>query len=61
MPCRRPKDAAGLTEAVRRFLSLSHSQREEMGRQARAYVEGHFDRRDVVEAYLEEIRRVTGR
>lgn len=56
-----PKDAAGLTEAVRRFLSLSHSQREEMGRQARAYVEGHFDRRDVVEAYLEEIRRVTGR
>lgn len=55
-----PGDAAGLTDAVLSFLSLSRNRREEMGKRARAYVEQHFDRKNVVAAYLEEIQRMNG-
>lgn len=56
----RPGDAAGLTDALRAFLSLSPADRASMGRRARAHVEQHFDRRKVVSACLEAVREIVG-
>ena len=55
-----PGNAKALTEAIRKFLALSVKEREEMGEKGRAYVETHFDRKLVVEAYLEAIKTVCG-
>ena len=56
-----PKDADSLTDAIGRFLALSQKERAEMGRQARAYVERHFDRKGVVAAYTDTLRTLTER
>ena len=50
-----PKNADSLTETIERFLLLAPEERAEMGRQARAYVESQFDRRQVVTEYLETL------
>lgn len=50
-----PKSAAALTDAVRAFLSLSREDRASMGQKARAFVEAHFDRQKVVQAYLDAL------
>ena len=50
-----PQNADSLTETIERFLLLAPEERAEMGRQARAYVEAHFDRRQVVTEYLETL------
>ena len=55
-----PQNADSLTEAVEKFLLLTPEERAEMGRQARAYVEAHFDRRQVVTAYLETLGSLIG-
>ena len=55
-----PKNADSLTETIERFLLLAPEERAEMGRQARAYVEAHFDRRQVVTAYLETLGSLIG-
>jgi glycosyltransferase involved in cell wall biosynthesis len=47
-------------EAVEKFLLLTPEERAEMGRQARAYVEAHFDRRQVVTEYLETLGSLIG-
>ena len=54
-----PKDVDSLTDAIGRFLALSQKERAEMGRQARAYVERHFDRKGVVAAYTDTLRTLT--
>lgn len=53
-----PRDAGALETTMECFLSMPISQREEMGRAARRKMEQEFDRRKVVEAYLEEINNV---
>ena len=55
-----PQNADSLTETIERFLLLAPEERAEMGRQARAYVEAHFDRRQVVAAYLETLGSLIG-
>lgn len=55
----KPRDAASLTEGVERFLALSYEDKQKMGRQAREKVEREFDRKIVVEAYLNEINTIT--
>jgi len=52
-----PESAAALEEAVETFLSLPVKRREEMGQAARAKMEREFDRCQVVQAYLEEIKQ----
>ncbi len=52
------KDADSLTEALKRFLSLPVEERERMGERARRHVERHFDRKEVVACYLEEVQRL---
>ncbi len=52
-----PRDKEAFLDAVRKFLQLSYEERKEMGLNARKKVEREFDRKIVVNAYLEEIRR----
>lgn len=49
------KNADALTDAIRTFLSLSYEDRSLMGRKAREYVADHFDRKKVVQAYLDTL------
>ncbi len=53
-----PRDADSLTAALERFLALSRAERETMGREGRRHVEERFDRQNVVDAYLSEIRQL---
>lgn len=50
------RDTQGLINCIEKFLDLSQEQRAEMGRKARQKVEAEFDRRTVINAYLEEIQ-----
>lgn len=47
-----------LTECIRRFLSLPNEERRIMGEKGREHMKAHFSRRIVIDAYLEEIRRL---
>lgn len=51
----RQKDTADLIAQIEKFLSLTWEQRRDMGLAGRRKVEQEFDRRIVVQAYLEEI------
>ena len=53
-----PRDKQAFYDAVKRFLTLSYEERKEMGKRARKKIEQEFDRRIVVESYIEEISRV---
>lgn len=54
------QSASSLTEALKRFLSLTVSERAAMGRRGRAKMEREFDRTKVAEAYLEEVQASVG-
>ena len=55
-------DRDQLVDRIRRFLrDLSNQQRMEMGLEGRRKVEREFDRRIVIQAYLEKIQALTGR
>lgn len=53
-----PKNIADLTEKVERFIKLSHQEKENMGKSAREKVEKEFDRRIIINAYMEEIEKI---
>lgn len=53
-----PRDKQAFYEGVKRFLNLSYEERKKMGKNARRKIEQEFDRRIVVESYMEEINRV---
>lgn len=53
-----PRSAKDLESTIEYFLSLSVKQRKEMGQAARLKMEQEFDRRRVVESYMEEIQKV---
>lgn len=53
------RDKEALLEALKRFLRLSHEERALMGRNARIKMEQEFDRKQVVNAYMEEIHAVS--
>lgn len=50
-----PRDREALLEALRKFVRLPYAQRVQMGKNARKKMEREFDRRQVVDAYMEEI------
>lgn len=52
------KDAQDLTDKVERFINLPYEQKVQMGLAARKKVEQEFDRNIVINAYLEEIKRI---
>lgn len=53
----RPADARDLIEKIEMFLALSPEKRRAMGLAGRTKVEKEFDRRIVVDRYLEEIAK----
>ena len=56
----RPRDVDNLYRRLTDFLALPHEKRAAMGAAGRAKMEREFDRRQVVQAYLEEIDSVLG-
>lgn len=53
-----PRDGEAFYKAVKRFLQLSYEERKEMGKNARKKIEREFDRKVVVESYIEEIKKI---
>lgn len=53
------RDAKALEIALRKFIDLPYSQKAKMGRMGREKVVGTFDRRLVIEAYCQEIKKLT--
>ena len=51
-------DAAALTDRIRHFISMPWDEKREMGLAGRRKMEREFDRRVVVDAYMEEIEKV---
>nr|WP_288885798.1 glycosyltransferase family 4 protein [uncultured Blautia sp.] len=56
----RPQDPADLIRMIEEFMNLSYDKKVEMGREGRRKMEREFDRQIVVEAYMKEIKKVTG-
>ena len=52
------KNSADLIKKVERFMELSHEEKKQMGLEGRKKVEREFDRRIVVNAYIEEIKKM---
>lgn len=52
------RDREGLIKKVERFLSLSNSERKEMGLKGRKKMEQEFDRQIVVKAYLDAVNEI---
>lgn len=52
------KSAEKLTEAMEQFLIMPYSKKRQMGIESRAWAERFFDRKRVVDAYLEEIEKI---
>lgn len=52
------KSTESLVEAVEKFLTLNHAEREKMGRKGREKMIREFDRSIVVDKYMEEIERI---
>jgi len=50
------KNTVELVKAIDRFIKLTYEQKKEMGKAGRKLVEEKFDRRIVVEKYIDEIR-----
>ena len=52
------KSSQSLIDAIEKFLSLSHKEKENMGKEGRIKMEKCFDRQIVVEAYMKEINTI---
>lgn len=52
------KNSQSLINAIERFIALPYGQKALMGREGRKKVEREFDRKIVVDAYLNEIKKV---
>lgn len=55
----KQQDAQDLIEKVEKFINLPYAERKSMGDTAREKVEREFDRQIVVDAYLNEINRIS--
>ena len=53
----KQKDTEDLIEKIEMFLALDNSQREKMGKMAREKVVKYFDRKIVVDKYMQEIQK----
>lgn len=53
-----PRNSEALYAALEQFIRMPLTEKENMGFAARKYVEEHFDRRLVIDAYFEEISKL---
>lgn len=51
-----PRNTGDLINKIEEFLEISWDEKREMGLKARKWVEAHFDRQQVIDAYMEEIK-----
>ncbi len=54
----KAKDVNDLITVIKRFIELPYPQKVQMGKNARKKIEKEFDRRIVVEAYLNELNKI---
>ena len=54
----KQRDSEDLIQKIEKFLEFSHEQKMQMGLAGRAKVEREFDRKIVVDAYLEEMEKL---
>lgn len=54
----QPKSTDSLIEVIEKFIELPHHEKEKMGIRGRQKMEKEFDRKQVVEAYIEEINKL---
>ena len=54
----KAKSCESLITAVEKFLNFSYSQKTEMGIAARKKMESQFDRKIVIDAYMNEINKL---
>jgi len=52
------KDAQSLADAMNRFIALSHEEKAAMGCAGRQKMEKEFNRQIVIDAYLEELKKI---
>lgn len=52
------KDAQSLTKGIEKFLNLSYEQKKQMGLEGRKKVEREFDRKMVIDAYMNAIKEI---
>ena len=55
------KDKDKLIDAVRRFMSMTSDEQEDMGLAGRKYIEENFDRSIVVREYMTRLDKIIGR
>lgn len=53
------KSAESLADAIEKFIALSYEEKKQMGISGRLKMEREYDRNIVIDAYLEEIERIT--
>ena len=53
----KQRDLDDLIEKIEKFINLSYEERRQMSLNARSFVEKNFDRRIIVDKYLEELNR----
>ena len=54
----QPQNANDVAEKIKKFLVLSHKEKKAMGEAGRRKMERQFDRRIVVNAYIDEIQKI---
>lgn len=54
----QPCNAEDVADKIRRFILLTHEEKKAMGEAGRKKMERHFDRRIVVDAYVDEINEI---
>lgn len=54
-----PKSSKSLIDGIEKFINLPYEEKLEMSENSRKYVEDNFDRKQVVQSYMDEIRRIT--
>lgn len=54
-------EAGSLASAIERVINLSYAEKEQLGRAGRSKIENEFNREIVIEAYLDEVKKVSGK
>ena len=54
----KPRDSESLIKALEKFTELDGGARSAMGQAGRKWVEEHFDRQKVVDAYMNELNQI---
>lgn len=49
-----------LVQIIEKFLKIDNHERQKLGLEGRKYIEKYFDRRIVIETYLEKIKKIRG-